>query len=101
MLCNRNNLPGNFEVIRIRRNQPWGNHNYLQAHDHHGGGGGGGALAVAGPASASTATQSSPVLITGYQVTCGAWTRCGPQRWIDSSAKGHGNLPFDGNIRGC
>ena len=28
-------------------------------------------------------------------------TRCGPQRWIDSSANGHGNLPLDGNITGC
>lgn len=46
-------------------------------------------------------TRFSPVLITGYQVTYGAWTRCGPQRWIDSSTNGHGNLPFDGNIRGC
>jgi hypothetical protein len=46
-------------------------------------------------------TRFSPVLITGYQITYGAWTRCGPQRWIDSSANGHGNLPFDGNIRGC
>lgn len=46
-------------------------------------------------------TRFSPVLITGYQVTYGAWTRCGPQRWINSSANGHGNLPFDGNIRGC
>ena len=46
-------------------------------------------------------TKFSPVLVTGYQVTYGAWTRCGPQRWIDSSTNGHGNLPFDGNIRGC
>lgn len=46
-------------------------------------------------------TRFSPVLITGYQITYGAWTRCGPQRWINSSANGHGNLPFDGNIRGC
>jgi hypothetical protein len=45
--------------------------------------------------------QVQPVLITGYQVTYGAWTRCGPQRWIDSSTNGHGSLPFDGNIRGC
>ena len=36
-----------------------------------------------------------------YQVTYGAWTRCGPQRWIDSSANGHGNQPLDGNIIGC
>jgi hypothetical protein len=46
-------------------------------------------------------TRFSPVLITGYQATYSAWTRCGPQRWIDSSTNGHGNLPFDGNIRGC
>jgi hypothetical protein len=46
-------------------------------------------------------TKFSPVLVTGYQVSYGAWTRCGPQRWIDSSTNGHGNLPFDGNIRGC
>jgi hypothetical protein len=39
--------------------------------------------------------------VAGYQVTYGAWTRCGPQRWIDSSANGHGNQPLDGNIIGC
>jgi hypothetical protein len=43
----------------------------------------------------------SPVLITGYQVSYGAWTRCGPRRWTDSSTNGHGNLPLDGNITGC
>jgi hypothetical protein len=103
----------------------------LQAHDHHGGGGGGGCPGGSPPGQrvASTTpnafivprffsgpffavagwpklffpfgTRFSPVLITGYQVTYGAWTRCGPQRWINSSANGHGNLPFDGNIRGC
>jgi len=46
-------------------------------------------------------TRFSPLLITGYQVTYGAWTRCGPQRWIDSSTNGHGNLPLDGSITGC
>jgi hypothetical protein len=46
-------------------------------------------------------TKFSPLLITGYQVTYGAWTRCGPQRWTDSSTNGHGNLPLDGNITGC
>jgi len=46
-------------------------------------------------------TRFSPLLITGYQVTYGAWTRCGPQRWTDSSTNGHGNLPLDGNITGC
>jgi hypothetical protein len=46
-------------------------------------------------------TRFSPLLITGYQVTYGAWTRCGPQRWIDSSTNGHGNQPLDGNIIGC
>jgi hypothetical protein len=46
-------------------------------------------------------TRFSPVLISGYQVSYGAWTRCGPQRWTDSSTSGHGNLPLDGNIRGC
>ncbi|MGH3122070.1 MAG: hypothetical protein ACRDND_13735 [Streptosporangiaceae bacterium] len=45
--------------------------------------------------------RSSPLLITGYQVTYGASTRCGPQHWTGSSTNGHGNLPFDGNITGC
>jgi hypothetical protein len=38
------------------------------------------------------------LLITGYQVSYGAWTRGGPQRWTDSSTNGHGNQPLDGNI---
>ena len=46
-------------------------------------------------------TRFSPLLITGYQVTDGAWTRCGPQRWTDSSTNGHGKLPLDGNLTGC
>ena len=46
-------------------------------------------------------TRFSPLLITGYQVTYGAWTRCGPQRWTDSSTNGHGKLPLDGNLTGC
>ncbi|HYX58890.1 MAG TPA: hypothetical protein VE888_07760, partial [Streptosporangiaceae bacterium] len=41
-------------------------------------------------------TRFSPLLITGYQVTYSAWTRCGPQRWIDSSTNGHGNQPWSG-----
>ena len=28
-------------------------------------------------------------------------TFCGLQIWIDASWNGVGNLPFDGNIRGC
>jgi hypothetical protein len=39
--------------------------------------------------------------VAGYQVTYDAWTSCGPQRWIDSSANGHGNRRLDGNIIGC
>ena len=81
MLCNGNKLPGNFEVIRIRRNHP----------------GGASWPRLFFP----IGTRFSPLLITGYQVTCSAWTRCGPQRWIDSSANGHGNQPLDGNIIGC
>ena len=46
-------------------------------------------------------TRFSPLLITGYQVTDGAWTRCGPQRWTDSSTNGHGNQPLDGNTSGA
>ena len=46
-------------------------------------------------------TRFSPLLITSYQVTYGAWTKCGPRRWIDSSTNGHGNQPLDGNITGC
>jgi hypothetical protein len=44
-------------------------------------------------------TKFSPVLITGYQVSYGAWTRCGPQRWTDSSTNEHGNLPWTGTSR--
>ena len=80
MLCNRNKLPGNFEVIRIRRNHPGASWPKLFF---------------------PIGTRFSPLLITGYQVTYSAWTRCGPQRWIDSSTNGHGNLPLDGNITGC
>ena len=46
-------------------------------------------------------TRFSPLLITGYQVNYSAWTRCGPQRWIESSTNGQGNQPLDGNIIGC
>jgi hypothetical protein len=49
----------------------------------------------------SVGTRFSPLLITSYQVTYGAWTKCGPQRWIDSSTNGHGKQPLDGNIIGC
>jgi hypothetical protein len=48
-----------------------------------------------------TGTRFSTLHISSYRVTYSAWTRCGPQRWTDASWNGHGDLPFDGNIRGC
>jgi hypothetical protein len=46
-------------------------------------------------------TRFSPLQISSYQVTYSAFTRCGPQRWTDSSTNGHGNQFADGNITGC
>ena len=59
MLCNRNNPPGNFEVIRIRRNHPGGETmNICKRTIIMAAGAAVAALAVGAPASASTATQS-------------------------------------------
>ena len=41
-------------------------------------------------------TKFSPVLITGYQVSYGAWTRCGPQRWTTRPRTGTATCPWRG-----
>ena len=58
MFCNRNKLPGIFEVIRIRRNHPGGTMNICKRTIIMAAWAAVAALTVAGPASASTATQS-------------------------------------------
>ena len=123
MLYNRNKLPGNFEVLRLLRRRE--GHRLVprvpirpDAEPVHSGAApqerrhrpGGRVLLVRVLRQTAPSwpklffpigARFSPLLITGYQVAYGAWTRCGPQRWIDSSTNGHGNLPLDGNITGC